>query len=145
MRRTYGCATYTNLYLYICILQAREAHRRLRNTCRFLLGNLHDFGPDDGGRLAHGADPAAAAGLRQFDRYDFNPYSPIQPLTTPYNPLQPLTTPFRFDRYVLHRLVRYAAAAEEGCASTDTCYMHTRHVYVCMRARADTSRSPPTA
>ena len=29
----------------ITIGKAREAHRRLRNTCRFLLGNLHDYQP----------------------------------------------------------------------------------------------------
>jgi isoleucyl-tRNA synthetase len=36
-------------------------YRKLRNTCRFLLGNLHDFDPN-----AHGLDGAA---LTELDRY----------------------------------------------------------------------------
>ena len=41
--------------------KAREAHRRIRNSCRFLLGNLHDYEPT--------ATPVPDATLRQYDRY----------------------------------------------------------------------------
>ncbi|HEY7530056.1 MAG TPA: isoleucine--tRNA ligase [Gemmatimonadota bacterium] len=41
--------------------QAADAYRRLRNTCRFLLGNLSDFDP--------AADARAEATLEPFDRW----------------------------------------------------------------------------
>lgn len=40
--------------------QSREAHRKIRNTCRFMLGNLYDFRP--------GADSVPLHKLRKVDR-----------------------------------------------------------------------------
>lgn len=42
------------------LTQLSDAYRRIRNTCRFILGNLHDFDP---------AEPVAAQDLISLDRY----------------------------------------------------------------------------
>jgi isoleucyl-tRNA synthetase len=41
--------------------QLSDAYRRIRNTCRFILGNLHDFDPS--------RDRAAYAEMAELDRY----------------------------------------------------------------------------
>ena len=43
------------------IQRISEAYRRFRNTCRFLLGNLHDFNPD--------TDKVAYENLEEIDRW----------------------------------------------------------------------------
>ena len=37
------------------LARTSDAYRRMRNTFRFLLSNLYDFEPDDGGRLGRDA------------------------------------------------------------------------------------------
>ncbi len=46
-----------------------EAYRRIRNTCRFLLGNLHDFDP--------ASDALPLEELRPLDRYALNRFNKI--------------------------------------------------------------------
>jgi isoleucyl-tRNA synthetase len=41
--------------------QLGESYRKFRNTCRFILGNLHDYRPDE--------HPLATAALSELDRY----------------------------------------------------------------------------
>lgn len=41
--------------------QLSDAYRRIRNTCRFMLGNLHDYHPD--------TDAAALESMTRMDRY----------------------------------------------------------------------------
>ena len=43
--------------------QSREAHRKIRNTCRFMLGNMYDFRP--------GADSVPLHKLRKVSSRDF--------------------------------------------------------------------------
>jgi isoleucyl-tRNA synthetase len=45
------------------LTQLSDAYRRIRNTCRFILGNLHDFDP---------ADPVPRQDLASLDRYAVN-------------------------------------------------------------------------
>jgi isoleucyl-tRNA synthetase len=66
------------------LAQLAEVYRKLRNTARFLLGNLHDFAPEYAVRLAelsgldayilHRLQEVVAEVIEDFDNYEFFKY-----------------------------------------------------------------------
>ena len=90
----------------LTVSKAREAHRRLRNTCRFLLGNLHDY--DHALPPLHHHQPAAA-GAEQGAEQGAVPW-----VARAWGAPRSVPALRQFDRYMMHQLARYAGAAEEG-------------------------------
>ena len=91
----------------LTVSKAREAHRRLRNTCRFLLGNLHDY--DHALPPLHHHHQPAAAGAEQGAEQGAVPW-----VARAWGAPRSVPALRQFDRYMMHQLARYAGAAEEG-------------------------------
>ncbi|MBI2082829.1 MAG: isoleucine--tRNA ligase [Deltaproteobacteria bacterium] len=85
-----------------------DAYRKIRNTCRFLLGNLYDFNPDQtgftGGWLGSGARPRATG-----------EHGWAEPETGPAR----LTDALEIDRWALHTLQKLIIRVKQAYESYD--------------------------
>ena len=87
--------------------KAREAHRRIRNSCRFLLGNLHDYDPPTAAAAAAAATAAASATATAAAATNAAAAPLVVALPDPND-----VTLRQYDRYVLHRLAQYVTVVE---------------------------------
>ena len=99
--------------------KAREAHRRLRNTCRFLLGNLHDYEHDGYEHILpppHQQQPTSAGAGQASGQAGQGGQGGQGAAWVARAWGAPRSVPAlrQFDRYMLHQLAQYAGAVEAG-------------------------------
>ena len=102
------------------VRQLSDAYRRIRNTCRFMLGNLFDFNP--------ATDMKPLTGMKPFtdvkpleEIKDMKPLEEIKDVK-PLEEIKPLAEMTGIDQFILHKL---SMMLEKSLKAYDTYEFHT--------------------